>query len=86
MGGIGGPELLLVFVVVLLVFGPRKIPEVARGLGRGLREFRRLSTEFQREMNLADALEEEDPAPRPAGPSPGPASGPEPPEEADQAP
>ncbi len=59
MGGIGGPELLLVFLVILLVFGPKKIPEVARGIGKGVREFRRLTTEFQREMNLSDALEEE---------------------------
>jgi sec-independent protein translocase protein TatB len=60
MGSIGGPELLIVLVVVLLVFGPRKIPEIARGLGRGIREFQRLSTEFQRELNLADALEEKE--------------------------
>ena len=57
MGGIGGPELILVFIVVLLVFGPRKIPEIARAMGKGMREFRRLSTEFQREINIADALE-----------------------------
>ncbi|MCA9751315.1 MAG: twin-arginine translocase TatA/TatE family subunit [Gemmatimonadetes bacterium] len=59
MGGIGGPELFLILVVVLLIFGPKKIPEVARGLGKGLREFRKFSTEFQREMNLSDALEED---------------------------
>lgn len=57
MGGIGGPELLLVLLVVLIVFGPRRIPEIARGLGRGMRELQRLSTEFQRELNIADALE-----------------------------
>lgn len=60
MGGIGGPELFLILVVVLLVFGPKKIPEVARGLGKGLREFRKLSTDFQREINLSAALEEEE--------------------------
>ena len=57
MGGFGGPELLVVFVVVLLVFGPRKIPEVARGMGRMAREFRRLTVEFQRELNITEALE-----------------------------
>ena len=57
-GGIGGPELLLVFLVVLLVFGPKKIPEVARGIGKGLREVRRLTTDLQREINLADELRE----------------------------
>ena len=59
MGGIGGPELFLVLLVVLLVFGPKKIPEFARGIGKGLREFRKLSTDFQREINLSAALEEE---------------------------
>ena len=58
MGGFGAPELLIIFVVVLLVFGPRKIPEVARALGRLGVEFRKLSIEFQRELNLAHLLEE----------------------------
>lgn len=58
MGGVGGPELLVIFLVVLLVFGPKKIPEVARGVGKGLREIRKLTTEFQREINLSDPDEE----------------------------
>jgi Tat protein translocase TatB subunit len=57
--GIGGWELFLIFVVALLVFGPRKIPELARGLGQGLREIRRLSTELHREIHMADVVEEE---------------------------
>lgn len=73
MGGIGGPELLVIFLVVLLVFGPRKIPEVARGVGKGLREIRKLTTEFQREMNLSDA---EDERRRIGGERPGGAPGP----------
>ncbi len=72
MGGIGAPELLIVFLVVLVVFGPRKIPEVARGVGRGLREFRRLSVEFQRELNVAEALEEKQKPSPPRGPTPAP--------------
>ena len=52
--GIGGWEILVIFFVVLLVFGPKRIPEVARGLGRGMRELRRISTDFQREINLAE--------------------------------
>jgi len=70
MGGIGAPELLVVLLVVLLVFGPTKIPEVARGLGKGLREFRRLSTEFQREINLAAPDEDERTPDRPAAAPP----------------
>lgn len=58
MGGIGGPELLIVFLVVLVVFGPKRIPEVARGLGRVIGNVRRLSIELQRDLNLAEALDE----------------------------
>ena len=79
MGGIGGPEILLVALVVLLVFGPKKIPELARGIGKSVREFRRLSTEIQRDLNLAASLEEEepkiDPRPRPSDPPPTPPDG-----------
>lgn len=84
MGGIGAPELLVVFLVVLLVFGPTKIPEVARGIGKGIREFRRLSTEFQREINLAVPDEDEpriDRAPTVAAPGTQPRAQASPPEE-----
>ena len=40
MGSIGIPELVLVFVILLLIFGGRKIPELARGLGTGIRNFK----------------------------------------------
>lgn len=50
----GAPELLVIFVLVLLLFGPDKLPEVARQLGRGMREIRRASNEFKRQMNLHD--------------------------------
>ena len=40
MGSIGVPELLLIFVILLLIFGGKKIPELARGLGTGIRNFR----------------------------------------------
>ena len=64
----GGPELLIILVVVLLVFGPAKVPEFARGVGKAVRELRRLTTDFQREINLTDALEEADRAAPPARP------------------
>ena len=47
MGPIGFPELVIIFVVALIVFGPRKLPELGRSLGKGLAEFKRASNELQ---------------------------------------
>jgi TatA/E family protein of Tat protein translocase len=67
--GIGGWEILVIFFVVLIVFGPKRIPEVARGIGKGMRELRRISTDFQREINLAEVdLDEPERRPAPALP------------------
>jgi len=40
-GNLGAPELILIFLFILIFFGAKKIPEIARGLGQGVREFRR---------------------------------------------
>lgn len=40
MAGLGGPEIILILVVVLLMFGGKKIPEMMRGLGKGMKEFK----------------------------------------------
>lgn len=50
MFGLGGTELLVVFVVILLVFGPSQIPKMARGLGEAMREFRKAQREIGDEM------------------------------------
>jgi TatA/E family protein of Tat protein translocase len=50
------PELLILFVIAFMVFGPEKLPELARGAGRGLREFRRMSSELQ--SSLGSTLQE----------------------------
>src|SRR5689334_17862775 len=47
MGSLGFPELILVFVVALLVFGPKKLPELGKSLGKGLREFRRATDDLK---------------------------------------
>ncbi|MFT4604229.1 MAG: sec-independent protein translocase protein TatA [Rhodothermales bacterium] len=55
MGSLGPFEIALVFLVILLVFGAKRIPEIARGLGKGIREFksatRDISNEFNTETN-----------------------------------
>lgn len=50
------PELLILLVIAFMVFGPEKLPEIARGAGRGLREFRRMSSELQ--SSLGTTLQE----------------------------
>lgn len=59
MLGIGGTELLVILLVALLVLGPKKLPQLARSLGKAVGEFRRVSTEFQRNLNTEIALDEE---------------------------
>lgn len=53
MFGLGFSELLLIMVVVLIVFGPEKLPEIARNLGRATGQFRRTMDEFKHEINIA---------------------------------
>jgi Tat protein translocase TatB subunit len=53
MLGIGFPEMLVILAIALLVFGPKKLPEVGKTIGRAIREFRRTSDE------LKDRFEEE---------------------------
>ena len=53
MGPLGGPEIAVIFVVVLLLFGAKKIPELARGLGKSMGEFKRARDEFETEIKRA---------------------------------
>ena len=50
LGGLGGWEVLLILFVVLLLFGAKKIPELARGLGRGIREFKDATNGIQQDI------------------------------------
>ncbi len=45
IGGLGTPEILVILLIVLLLFGAKKIPEIMRGLGKGIREFKQASQE-----------------------------------------
>ncbi len=46
LGSLGMPELIVIFVIALIIFGPRKLPELGRSLGRGIAEFKKATTEF----------------------------------------
>jgi sec-independent protein translocase protein TatA len=58
MGPLGFPELIIIFVVALLVFGPRKLPELGRSLGKGLSEFKRASNDLR--QTLDDEIRDEE--------------------------
>ncbi len=55
-GGIGPQEIIVILLIVLLLFGAKRIPEVARGLGKGIREFKKAAKDIQDDMKI----EEED--------------------------
>ena len=57
-GSLGISELLVIFVVVLVFFGPKRMPEVARSMGSAMREFRRSLNQIQRELEEADPTSE----------------------------
>ncbi len=58
-GNIGTGEIILLLVIVLVFFGARKIPELAQGLGKGLREFRKATKDIQDDISLEDRKIEE---------------------------
>jgi Tat protein translocase TatB subunit len=75
IGSLGGPEIFLILVIALIVFGPRKLPDIGKSLGRMLAEFRKASNDFKRtieeevEADKLRALASPDvppPSPRPA--------------------
>lgn len=66
--GIGGPELLMIMFIVLLLFGANRLPDLARGLGRAVREFKKATSGVEQEVRRAMA----EPPPPPPPPSPRP--------------
>lgn len=65
-GQIGMSELLVILVIVLLVFGPKKLPELARGIGKAMHEFKRAADDVKQELQIDYD--------RPARPQPHPTS------------
>ena len=53
LGTLGGQEMMLIFLITLLLFGSKKLPELARGLGKSMGEFKRAREEFENEINHA---------------------------------
>ncbi|HWS75006.1 MAG TPA: TatA/E family twin arginine-targeting protein translocase [Quisquiliibacterium sp.] len=87
-GSIGMPELVIILVIALIIFGPRKLPELGRSLGRSIGEFRRASNELRSTLEEEIRVEEqkgstekaatpssEAPADTPAEPTAGSSSG-----------
>jgi len=58
MGPIGMPELMVIFVIVLLLFGAKKLPELAKGLGKSMSEFKKARDEFEHEITRAASTPE----------------------------
>jgi sec-independent protein translocase protein TatA len=57
-GSIGVPELIVILAIALLIFGPKKLPEVGRSIGKALREFRRTSDEIKEKIEEEIQAEE----------------------------
>jgi len=54
MFGIGATELVLILAIALIVFGPKRLPELARALGKSIKEFRKASEEVKSSLNVVD--------------------------------
>jgi sec-independent protein translocase protein TatA len=68
LGGLGGTELIIILVAVLILFGSKKIPEFARGLGLGIKEFKKASREVTDEIQ--NTATDTPSAAKPAAPAP----------------
>ena len=58
-GSIGMPELIIIFVIALVIFGPKKLPELGRSLGRSLSEFKKASNELRSTLEEEIRIEEQ---------------------------
>ncbi len=70
MFGIGFQEMIIILVVILLVFGPKRLPDLAKSMGKGLAEFKKASEEVRK--GIEEAVREEEKAPEPPKGADGP--------------
>lgn len=61
MFGLGTPEIILIVIVILVLFGAKKIPELMQGLGKGVKEFKKATTDIEKDINTAA---KDDPKPK----------------------
>ncbi len=59
LGSIGMPELIIIFVIALIIFGPRKLPELGRSLGKSINEFKKASNELRNTLDEEIRIEEQ---------------------------
>ena len=57
-GNIGTPEILIILLIILVFFGAKKIPELAQGLGKGIREFRKAAKDIQEDITSEKQIDE----------------------------
>lgn len=69
-GSIGMPELIIILVIALIIFGPRKLPELGKSLGRSLNEFKKASTDLQNTLEQEIKIEEQKEAAAKPAPAP----------------
>ena len=76
LGSLGPFELIIIFLVILLIFGAKRIPEIARGLGKGIREFKSATSEISKELTADERRQRIHPSPQQSVPHTPPAAQP----------
>lgn len=70
IGPLGTGEMIMIFIVVLLLFGAKKLPELARGVGKSMGEFKKAREEFEHEITRSAEEVKQDERPKEASPKP----------------